>query len=160
LKKRNEEEVIYLKNKTTGIIAKFNKIQQGWRELTATELAEEELKKARKLKIENELFPERQIFLAAGITYEGHQFRLIEQVLSNLTRKKCMSASNPHRFVFFDDKNQEVNFGNQASWQNFEEAIVDEQDRVMRKYNEYKEQIENMTDIEAIKNLVITFEEN
>ena len=147
---------MYQTNLITLQTAFFNCPQIGWRQATTEEIGNFQCSQEKMLKIK-ELKTALQNFLGKGLEYQQNNFRLTDDVLANLSWKKSLSDTNPARFTFCNSANKTVNFENETGFEQFQTAICDEQDRVMRKYNQYKEKINSCITAEEVKEIVINF---
>ena len=155
----------YYKNTETGQIAWWNRSQgAGWIQISESETEAYKLSLAKDEKI-RALKRSLEDYLLQGAEYKGNTYKLTEDVLNNIERKKDLSPADPTRYVFCNKDHQRVDFGDEACWTKFTEHINDEQNRVMLKYNDYRVEIDaivisdQMTYIQAMSVLnSITFD--
>lgn len=80
----------------------------------------------------------------------------------NLTAKCDLDAGATDRYKFYDKgyddgfRNQ-INFGDSTKWDAFAEALRVEEDRVMRKYNDYRSQIAQCSTTAQVEAISIDF---
>jgi len=159
---------MYLENDITGEIGFFLSYQPGWSPANSEEppvpQAEIDiflLKIAKNQKLPD-LKNDLNDFLMTGYIYDGHTFLLNDKTTENIRLKFRCSAANPDRYKFYDFTEDPkdavlVNFTDLAGFTTFSEAVQDEKDRVMVKYNAYKVQIAACVTVAEVNAIVIDF---
>jgi hypothetical protein len=147
---------MYLKRDSDGQIGEFNCPQQGWSTPTQEEIDAYLLENAKTDKTA-ELKEVLDAFSDAGFLYSGNTFDLSQDGALNLGIKKRLSGSAPNKFKFFDISHVKIDFTDQAGFDAFTEALSDERDRIMVKYNDYRKQIDDCTTVAQVDAIVIDF---
>lgn len=134
-----------------------------WRDATAVEIEEYQLKKSKLEKIAN-LKVSREIFFAARFVYDGDYFNADERTLANISAKNLRPVSDPDRYKFYDNPpdhlnnpRKQIDFVDAAGWAAFQDALSGEYDRVMKKYNWYRESIDKCLTVAEVDEITIDF---
>lgn len=89
-------------------------------------------------------------------------FKFDNAGILNVRIKDGLDPGAPDRYKFYDKgctngfRNQ-INFGDSTNWNNFAKDIEEEEDRVMKKYNDYRSQIALCTTIQQVDDITINF---
>lgn len=91
-------------------------------------------------------------------------FKMDNAAMVNITAKCKLDSGAPDRYKFYakgDDSGfrHQIDFNNVTDWEDFVEAIALEEDRVMRKYNDYRTQIAECQTVAAVEAITIDFTE-
>ena len=91
-------------------------------------------------------------------------FRIDFATLLNVDAKCRLNPSVPSAYKFFDKSDalgnrRQIDFGDAAGWSDFVESFLAEEDRVMRKYNDYRNKIADCSTVEELNAIVIDFNE-
>lgn len=89
-------------------------------------------------------------------------FRLTSDVITNIDAKCRLAPDAPDRYKFYDKSDEtgyrdQIDFGDLAGWDAFVSSILTEEDRVMRKYNVYRQQIAECATVAEVDAIVIDF---
>lgn len=84
------------------------------------------------------------------------EFRVDEKTIINL--------GTVSDYEFFtksenDGYRHRINFGSEVNWNNFKDVLMSEEDRLMKKYNQYRADIAVCTTQQEIDDIIIDFEE-
>ena len=156
---------MYLKNDITGEIADFANYQIDWSpadsegtpvpeaEVDAYLLADAKISKNLELK------SDLTAFCDAGYLYTAKSatFKLDDVTIINVTLKDTLPASVPDRYKFYDIDKIKIDFVDNSGFMDFRDALFEEKDRIMIKYNDYRKQIIDAADMETLEAIVISF---
>lgn len=89
-------------------------------------------------------------------------FKITDCAILNIDAHKLLSDADPNKHKFFDSCNStsprhEIDFGDAAGWNAFAETITTEQNRVMRKYNQYRIDISLCKTVAQVEAITIDF---
>ncbi len=154
---------MYLKKVTSGEIGAFANYQDGWLPANSEDapVPQEEIDiwlmgiaKKQKVSI---LKTALKLFQIAGFVYLTHTFSLFPDNVNNIKTVQDLSASNPDRYKFCDITHALRDFVDEAGYIVFKDAILDEYDRIMKKYNAYRVQIDACLTIEEVDAITVDF---
>ena len=77
-------------------------------------------------------------------------FKTLDRVTTNIILKNALPAATPDRWIFGAKGNIPIDFGNVTNWDAFYDAILPEKDRIMRKYDNYLDQIDLCTTVAQV----------
>lgn len=86
-------------------------------------------------------------------------FKTSDRTTLNIMLKNVRPSESFERYIFRAKNKIKINFSNATNWTAFYNAINDEKDRIMGKYNDYYEEIELCDTIPDVEAIVIDFSE-
>ena len=89
-------------------------------------------------------------------------FSLDPETVQNIDAKCRLALDAPDRFKFYDKSDEtgyrnQIDFGDLGGWDTFVHKFLAEMDRIMRKYNVYRQQIAECSEIAEVDAIVIDF---
>jgi len=161
---------MFLKNDTTAKIIESDDYQEGFSPkspkdppVPQSEVDEFLLREAKFAKIKS-LKRDSRVFQEAGFVYSGDTFKANARTMGDIVSKNICPVSDPDRYKFYDNPPEQFNnprkqidFVDAVAWTKFIEAMSGEYDRVMKKYNWYREAIDKCTTIAELNAIVFDF---
>jgi len=161
---------MYLKHDVTGIVGEFNNYQVNWSPADAEDPPVPQadidaylLVVAKAAKVV-ELKEDLSTFRNLGFTYTGSlpgpaTFNLSENSARYADVKSSRRLGGANKSKFYDISMPRVqrDFVDDTGFDAFVNAINEEEERIMEKYNEYREQIEEAADVPAVDAITIDF---
>jgi len=84
-------------------------------------------------------------------------FKLKDKVTTNIILKNALPAATPDRWIFGAKSNIPIDFANVTNWDAFFDLILPEKDRIMRKDDNYQDQIDLATTQAELDAIIISF---
>jgi len=84
-------------------------------------------------------------------------FKTKDKVTSNIILKNNLPPATPDRWIFGAKQNIPVNFDNATDWDSFFDKILPEKDRIMRKYDNYLDQVDLCTTVAQVDAIIPDF---
>jgi len=89
-------------------------------------------------------------------------FKMDDVTVLNIDSKCKLESTAVNRYKFYckcevDGHRHQINFGDSEKWSVFVKSFLSEQDRVMRKYNDYRNQIAACATVAEVEAVVIDF---
>jgi len=153
----------YLRNDITGNIVESNNWQEGYSLATQEQIDVFLLKKARKDKV-IELNDKLGAFRKSGFIYQGSlgapaTFNLSEDTARYADVKSSRALGGANKYKFYDQAIPRVkrDFIDSTGFEGFVDAINEEEERLMEKFNGYQEDIEEAENVAAVDAITIDF---
>jgi len=136
-----------------------------WQDATQAQIDAWTLADAKNKKVAD-LKSARDAWIGAGFDYGGDLFQVDFQTLGDIVSKNLIPVDDPDRYKFYDNPpeasqipRKQIDFVDAAGWSAFVLALSVEYDRIMKKYNAYREQIDQCSTVAEVEAIIIDFSE-